>query len=70
MAGVFLLHAFAYFLGAQWVMPQGLRNAIDFVMNPVTYFALAVAALVLLLAYRRFLTEPVVAWTLLNVGLL
>jgi hypothetical protein len=70
VTGIFLIHAVIYFSGNGWVMPQGLRDAADFVMNPVTYFVGSVVAFVLFIWFRRTLTEPAVAWGILDAGLL
>ena len=39
-------------------------------MNPVTYFVLAVVGFAAVLYFRKFFTEPVVAWGVLQVTLL
>ena len=39
-------------------------------MNPVSYFVLAVVGLAAVLYFRKFFTEPVVAWAILMVTLL
>lgn len=70
VGGVFLIHAVAYLLHAGWVIPQGIRNAVDLVMGPVTYFAVSVIAFFAFIWFRKFFTEPVVAWSALNLGLL
>jgi hypothetical protein len=65
VAGVFAA------LGVLYLVHQGieifdwLKNGIDFVMGPVTYFCLAVVGFTLLLIFRRQATEPVFAWSLL-----
>jgi hypothetical protein len=72
VAGVFLLHALLYLLpvGHYLVLPAFIRNVIDTAMNAVSYFVISVVAFILLLRFRKFVTEPVVAWTILNVVLL
>lgn len=67
---VFFLHAIAYLAGAGWVLPMGIRHAIDMFIGPVTYFVMAVVGFVIFLYYRKFLTEPVTAWAILNISLL
>lgn len=62
-------------LGVLYLVHQGieifdwLRNGIDFVMGPVTYFCLAVVGFTLLLFFRKQATEPVFAWSLLMLTL-
>lgn len=70
VAGVFMIHALAYFFHAGWLMPDGIKTFVNNVMNPVSYFVLATAGLAAFLYWRGFFTEPVVAWTILQVGLL
>jgi hypothetical protein len=70
VAGVFLLHAAFYLAHHGWVIPVGLRNVVDWFIGPVTYFGMSVVAFIIFIIFRRFLTEPVVAWTILSLGLL
>src|SRR5215472_16754845 len=54
VAGVFLIHAVAYlFLRVHWIIPRGFRSFADDIMNPVSYFVLSVAGLVIFLRYRK-----------------
>ncbi len=70
VAGLYLVFA-AGFLGRQgWVMPRGLREAVDAVMGPVTYTMLSVVAFCVFLYFRRTLTNPHAAWGILNGTLL
>ena len=71
VAGVFFIHALIYwFLPHGPIIPRWFRSFADDIMNPVSYFVLSVAALIVFLRYRKFFTEPVVAWAILNIGLL
>ncbi|HMF15570.1 MAG TPA: hypothetical protein VKE98_00115 [Gemmataceae bacterium] len=70
VAGVFFIHSIAYFFHANWIIPRWFRSFADDIMNPVSYFVLSVAGLIVFLRYRKFFTEPVVAWGILNIGLL
>lgn len=70
VAGVFLLHMGAYLAHLGWELPNGIRDLIDRVTGPVVYFVLATAAFVVMLIYRRFFSQPAVAWTILNISLL
>jgi hypothetical protein len=70
VAGVFLIHGVAYFAHLNWVIPDGVQNAVNYVMNPVSYFVVACLVLVLGLTFRKFFTDPIVAWAILMVGLL
>jgi hypothetical protein len=70
VAVLFLIHSFAYSLQLDWQLSEGIKKAINRGMGPVTYFVGSVLGFVLFLRFRRFLTQPIVAWTILNLGLL
>lgn len=70
VACVFLFHSMAYFFQAGWVLPEGIKNAVNAAMNPVSYFVLALLGLAALLYFRKWFTEPVVAWSVLQITLL
>src|SRR5437016_1943482 len=70
VACVFLFHALAYFFQAGWILPEGVTNTVNAVMNPVSYFVLALAGLSAVLIFRKFFTEPVLAWGILQATLL
>ena len=70
VAAVFLVHAVAYALHMQWILPLGARHFINDIMNAVSYFVLAVVGFILFLYFRRGATEPPVAWAILNLALL
>jgi hypothetical protein len=70
VAALFLIHAVFYLLHQGGILPAGLREFINFVLGPVSYFVLAVIGFVALLYFRKFFTEPVVGWTILNAVLL
>jgi hypothetical protein len=67
---VFLGHAAAYLTGHGWILSQGIRDAVDAAMGPVSYFCIAVGAFFLFLYFRGPLTLPAVAWAMLNLSLL
>src|SRR5262249_55149363 len=52
-----------------WVIPDWARNFVDWLMGPVTYFVISVAVFVVLLKFYKVFAEPIVAWTILNIGL-
>jgi uncharacterized membrane protein len=70
VAGLFLLHAAAYFAHLGWIIPEPVQHTVNSVMNPVSYFVAACLGLLVVLVFRRFFTDPIVAWTLLMAGLL
>ena len=51
------------------VMPHFMRDSIDWLMGPVTYFVLSVLLFVAFLWFRRYLVDPLVAWSILAFGL-
>jgi hypothetical protein len=55
----------------EWmVMPHFMRDFVDWLMGPVTYFVLSVILFVLFLYFRKFLVDPIVSWAFMNFGLL
>src|ERR1700736_7001284 len=63
VASVFGIHALAYLVHFGWSIFPWMQHFIDWVMNPVSYFLLAVTGFAVLLYFRRVATEPVVAWS-------
>jgi hypothetical protein len=70
VAGIFLVHAGLYFSHHGFIIPIALQDFVNSVMNPVSYFVLAVIGLIVGLWLRRFFTEPIVAWAVLDLTLL
>jgi hypothetical protein len=70
VAGIFVLHAVAYFFGAGWTIPLGLRELVDRLTGPVTYTLLSVVGFAVVIYWRRFFVQPQVAWAMLNASLL
>jgi len=52
------------------VMPHFLRDFVDWLMGPVTYFVLSVVLFLIFLRFRAFLVDPIVSWAFLSFGLL
>ncbi len=65
VAGIFGVHAIAYLLHVGWAIFPWLKDGVDWVMGPTTYFALAVVGFTVVLLGRRAATEPVAAWSIL-----
>lgn len=70
VAGVFALHGAAYMGHAGWLMPEAIKEFVNYVMGPTTYFVGATFAFVCFLFFRRFFTDPIVAWSIMQVMLL
>jgi len=69
VAGIFGIHAAAYLALKGWAIFPWLQHGVDYVMGPVTYFLIATIAFALVLYFRKFATEPPVAWSVLMVTL-
>ena len=67
---IFQAIGISYLFGGAVIMPQFFRDAIDFVSGPTTFFVGATIAFVAMLAYRRFLANGLVAWSIVNIFLL
>ncbi len=50
-------------------MPHWVRDFVDWLMGPVTYFVLSVVIFLVFLRFRAFLVDPIVAWSFLSFGL-
>lgn len=77
VAGIFLIHALAYWLHLGWMLPAGLRSFTTRLMGawsgqagPILYSGLSLVGFILFLRYLKFFTEPIVAWAVLNLSLL
>jgi hypothetical protein len=67
---VFQAMGIAYILGGSISLPHFIRNAIDFVSGPTTFFIGATIGFILMLVYRRTLANGLVAWGIVNALLL
>src|SRR5216684_3710137 len=77
LGAVFAIHALAYLTHHGWELPSGLRAFTTSLMGamggqagPILYSTLSVLGFILFLYYRKTLTEPAVAWTILNLSFL
>jgi hypothetical protein len=70
VAVVFQAMGIAYALGGEISLPHFIRDGIDFVSGPTTFFVGATAGFIALLAWRRFFVNGLVAWGLVNAFLL
>ena len=77
VSGVFLIHAALYLSPTRPVLPAGFRETTTRIMGamhgqagPILYTVMSVLAFAGLLYWRKTLTKPIVAWSLLNVALL
>jgi hypothetical protein len=70
VAMIFQAMGVTYILGGKFGLPQFVRDSIDFVSGPTTFFIGATIGFVAMLAYRRVLANGLVAWGLVNLFLL
>ncbi len=70
VAALFLLHTAAYAAHAGWRISPRITEGADWLMGPVVYSTLSVIGFVAVLVWRRFFTQPQVAWAVLNLSLL
>ena len=56
------MHAFAYFLHGNLILSKSVREEVDTLMNPVLYTTASIVGFVLLLVFRKFFTQPQIAW--------
>ncbi len=67
--------ALAHFIGANRPesfpirLPDQIRDAVNLLGNPISYFAMSVGLFVLVIWLRKCLVRPAVAWVLLNITL-
>jgi len=70
VAAAFAMLGAASFAGRPLIMPEGMKSAIDGLLNPVSFIGGSFVVLLVLYLGRRFFVLPAVAWTGLNVSLL
>ena len=66
-AVVFQATGLAYLLGGAVSLPIFMRDAVDFVSGPTTFFLAATLGFVAMLRFRRTLANGLVAWGLVNI---
>jgi hypothetical protein len=70
VAVVFLIHAGGNLTHQGWAINHHITDFINDIMNPVSYFVIACVGLAVAIYLRKILTEPVVAWGLLQLSFL
>ena len=70
VAVIFQAMGFSYILNGPFGLPDFIRDAIDFVSGPTTFFIGATLGFVALIYYRRTLANGIVAWGLVDLALL
>jgi hypothetical protein len=71
VGGIFLMMGAAATNGGGTVLafPSLIREAIDWLMNPITYSVGTLAILSFMFVFRQFFVKPMVAWSMLNLSL-
>jgi hypothetical protein len=67
---VFQAMGVSYLFGGPIILPQFARDAIDFVSGPTTFFIGATLGFIVILAYRSFFSNGLVAWSIVDLFLL
>ncbi len=70
VAMVFQAMGITYILQHEFGLPLFIRDAIDFVSGPTTFFVGATLGFIAMIAYRRTLANGLVAWGIVNAFLL
>ncbi len=68
VAFFFLIQSIGFLLVLDWTLADWIKSVVDGIMNPVSYFFLAVFGFGLFYFFRKFFTHPIVAWALLNIS--
>ena len=66
VAVIFQAMGLTYAFGHEFALPQFMRDAIDFVSGPTTFFIGATLGFWALIAWRRWFANGLVAWGLVN----
>jgi hypothetical protein len=70
VAVIFQAMGLTYALGQEFALPLFVRNAIDFVSGPTTFFIAATLGFIAMVAFRRVLANGVLAWAVVDLALL
>ena len=67
---IFQVMGLTYLFGRAIYMPQFVRDAVDYVSGPTTFFIGATLGFMAVIALRRFFANGLVAWSIVNLFLL
>jgi hypothetical protein len=70
VAMIFQAMGITYILNGAFGMPLFIRNAIDYVSGPTTFFVGATIGFIAMLVWRRILSNGIVAWVIVDLLLL
>jgi len=69
-AVIFQAMGITYILGGEILLPLFVRDAVDLVAGPTTFFVGATVAFIIVLKWRRFFSNGLVGWSIVNLFLL
>ncbi|MFI5460392.1 MAG: hypothetical protein ACHRXM_33665 [Isosphaerales bacterium] len=69
-AVIFQAMGITYILGGEILLPLFVRDAVDLVAGPTTFFVGATLAFIVVLKWRRFFSNGLVGWSIVNLFLL
>ncbi len=69
-AVIFQAMGIVYIFNQNVLMPMFMRDAVDLVSGPTTFFVGATIAFAAMIYYRRFFASGIVAWSVVNLALL
>jgi hypothetical protein len=67
---IFQVMGLTYIFGQEYALPLIFRDFVDYVSGPTTFFIGATLGFVAMLAFRKFWSNGIVAWSLVNLALL
>ena len=70
VALLYLLQAVGFLGHLGWALSPTLTRAVDALMGPVIYTTLSIVAFCVFIYWRRFFTNPHVAWGILNLSII
>jgi len=70
VAMIFQAMGLTFILGGQIYLPQFVRDMVDLVSGPTTFFVGATIGFIAMLAFRKVVANGLVAWWLVNLALL
>jgi len=70
VSGVFQVLGLVYMLQGEVSLPEFIRNGVNYVSGPTTFFVGSTIAFAAMIRYRRTLANGIVAWWLTNLSLL
>lgn len=70
ISGIFQVMGLVYILGHEFTLPGFVRDGVNMVSGPTTFFVGSTIAFAAMIAYRRLLANGILAWGIVNLALL